>query len=189
MRSPMASFVGLTVGLSALLAWGSTAWAAASLTATPSPVSAGGSITFSGNVPNTGTASCAPGDAATLTSTAAFFPPDGFGPMAPRDASGNFQITYAVPSSTVPNTYTVGIRCGGGNTGVGIPVIVTAQVSQVPSGAPQAGLGGASSRGKDAIGWLAGAAVAAVAAVAFGLTTRSRRRRATASGSGSTDQL
>jgi hypothetical protein len=72
-----------------------------------------------------------------VTSEAALFPPDGFGPTATRDSDGSFAIDYTVPASTTPGTYTVGLRCGGGNVGVG------ASLTVVPSGGPATGAGGA----------------------------------------------
>jgi hypothetical protein len=86
-----------------------------SITVSPSTAAPGATVTFSGNIPAAG--DCPPGSAG-LTSTAALFPPDGFGPPAPSDADGNFQVTYTIPAATAPGTYTIGMRCGGGNVGV-----------------------------------------------------------------------
>ncbi|HEX2851039.1 MAG TPA: hypothetical protein VHN98_10820, partial [Acidimicrobiales bacterium] len=83
----------------------------ASLTATPSAVIAGQPVRFDGGIPVDG---CPRADAATLVATAAFFPPDGFGPSTTRDAAGSFTVTYTVPSSTPPGAYDIGVRCGGG---------------------------------------------------------------------------
>jgi hypothetical protein len=149
--------------------------ATAAVVVSPSTVAVGGTVTISGLVPTSGTASCASGEAATVTSTVGLFPLGGFGPQAARSAAGSFSVTYTVPLSTPAATYVVGLRCGGGNVGVSTVVHVVAQVQQVPVGAPEAGLGGASAAGHPK-GWLVAAAVAAAAAVllaGFGL----RRRR------------
>jgi hypothetical protein len=105
-----------------------TAAPSASPKITVSPTSAhpGDAIAISGQVPTTGTAACRSGDAVALTSTAALFPPDGTGPQGPRDASGNFGITYKIPGSTPPGAYTIGMRCGGGNVGIQATLQVTA---------------------------------------------------------------
>jgi hypothetical protein len=111
--------------------------AAASITVSPSSVAAGGTVSFSGVVPTSGTAFCAPG-AATLIDGDALFPPDGFGPLAPRNASGAFHVTFHVPASTPPGTYTVGLRCGGGNVGVTTRLTVTSPRGAAPvRGAPR----------------------------------------------------
>ena len=86
----------------------------ASITVSPSTAAQGDTVTISGNHPIAG--DCAPG-AARLTSTADLFSPDGFGPQVPSDASGNFTMTYTIPTSTPPGTYRIGMRCGGGNLG------------------------------------------------------------------------
>src|SRR5262249_33899486 len=109
----------------ALLMQTSVAGAAASITVSPSSASPGSTVTVSGNVPVSGTASCAPDDAAQLTSTADLFPPDGFGPQATRDASGNFQVQYVIPATTPPGSYSIGMRCGGGNVGITATLRVT----------------------------------------------------------------
>jgi hypothetical protein len=146
---------------------------------TPSTVAVGGTVTISGLVPTSGTASCASGEAATVTSTVGLFPQGGFGPQAARSATGAFTVSYTVPLSTPPATYVVGLRCGGGNVGVSAVVHVVAQVQQVPVGAPQAGLGGASAAGH-ATGWLvAGAGAAAAAVLLAGFSLRRRRAGAT----------
>jgi hypothetical protein len=81
-----------------------------------------------------------------------------------------------VPTSTPPGTYDVGLRCGGGNVGVFASVHVTAQVQQVPTGAPQAGMGGASSAASPD-GWIASGVIASLVAAGFALLAISRRRR------------
>ena len=104
-----------------------TAAPSASPKITVSPTSAhpGDAIAISGLVPTTGTAACPSGDAVVLTSTAALFGPDGTGPQATRDASGNFGITYKIPGSTPTGSYTIGMRCGGGNVGIQTALQVT----------------------------------------------------------------
>jgi hypothetical protein len=108
---------GIAVGASA------PAWASAGISVNPSTASPGDSVAISGNVPTT---DCPSTDAAQLTSTADLFPPDGFGPQATRDGSGNFNTNYAIPSSTPPGAYRIGVRCGGGNVGVSADLQVTA---------------------------------------------------------------
>jgi alpha-L-fucosidase len=175
----MAATGGFCLGA---LLWAAPALAAGSIAVSPSTVPAGGTVTISGSVPTTGSASCAPGDAAMITSVAALFPPDGFGPQAARDTQGGFSVSYTVPASTPPGTYALGVRCGGGNVGVSTDLTVTAQVQRVPSGAPAAGLGGASRVSADRGGWVAAGALAAL--LAAGLAgagvwrARDRRRRA-----------
>jgi hypothetical protein len=107
------------------------AQAGASVTVSPSSTPAGGTVRFSGVVPT----GCE-GDV-TLTSTAALFAPDGFGPQAPRDAMGAFQVNFQVPGSTPPGTYTVGVRCGGGNVGVSTSLMVTSAPAAPMRGAPR----------------------------------------------------
>jgi hypothetical protein len=103
---------------------GSAFPAGSSITVSPASIPAGGTVSFSGVVPTSGTPSCGPG-AATLTDSSALFPPDGFGPQAARNGSGQFHVTFHVPASTPPGTYSVGIRCGGGNVGVATSLTVT----------------------------------------------------------------
>lgn len=125
--------------------------AAGTVTVSPSVVPAGGTVTVSGSV---SVADCPASTPVILTDTA-LFPPDGFGPTVARNASGAFSTSYTVPASTPAGAYSVGLRCGGGNVGVSAAVRVTPQVSQVPSGAPQAGLGGASRSDRPSMGWIA----------------------------------
>lgn len=93
-----------------------------SIMVSPATAAQGDTVTISGNHPIAG--DCAPGDAR-LTSTAELFPPDGFGPLVPSDASGNFTMTYTIPTSTPPGTYSIGMRCGGSNIGVSATLQVT----------------------------------------------------------------
>src|SRR5579859_6738800 len=92
----------------------------ASIMVSPATVPIGGDVTISGVVPTTGPASCPQPDGVTITSTAQFFPGDGFGPTVSRDATGAFQVVYTVPASTPPGMYAIGMRCSGGNVGVKI---------------------------------------------------------------------
>jgi hypothetical protein len=92
--------------------------AQARLSVRPHQVHPGGHVRITGLIPTSGPQSCPAGDPAIPTSSAALFPPDGFGPAAPRSSSGRFRIRYAVPSSTPAGTYLIGVRCGGGNVGV-----------------------------------------------------------------------
>ena len=105
--------------------------AGASVTVSPASTPAGGTVSFNGVVPTSGTPSCAPGPA-TLTDSAALFPPDGFGPQASRNASGAFHVTFHVPGSTPPGTYSVGLRCGGGLVGVSTSLTVTRARAATP---------------------------------------------------------
>jgi hypothetical protein len=104
-----------------------------SISVSPSAVSAGSTVHISGSIP---VKKCPASDGATVTGEAALFPPDGFGPTATRDASGNFALDYVVPTSTPAGTYSVGLRCGGGNVGV------SASLTVVPGGGPATGAGG-----------------------------------------------
>ena len=88
----------------------------------------GDGVTITGVVPATGAASCPAGDAAQLTSTAGLFPPDGFGPQLPRDASGSFHGTFTIPKTTPLGTYSIGVRCGGGTVGITATLQVAATV-------------------------------------------------------------
>ncbi len=97
-----------------------------SITATPASAHPGDGVTIAGLVPTTGTIFCPATDATRLTSTAPLFPPDGLGPQVPRDATGNFHVTYTIPATTPPGKYTVGVRCGGGNVSVTATIQVTA---------------------------------------------------------------
>ncbi|MCU1343932.1 MAG: hypothetical protein JWL70_198 [Acidimicrobiia bacterium] len=121
-----AGLIGVTVALAAIVApgpWALEATAAPSIEVAPASVAPGGTITISGNVPLDG---CPAGDAAQLTSTAALFAPDGFGPSLQRDSAGSFHTTYTVTAPTGPGTYTIGVRCGGGNVGISVALNVTA---------------------------------------------------------------
>jgi hypothetical protein len=95
-----------------------------SIMVSPSTAAQGDTVTISGNVPVTGSRSCAPG-VVTLTSADLFAAAGGFGPQVPRDASGNFETTYTIPIDTPPGTYRIGMRCGGGNVGVTATLHVT----------------------------------------------------------------
>jgi hypothetical protein len=142
--------------------------AAASISVTPSTAAPGGTVVISGSIPTTGTQSCVAGDAPTITSVAALFPPDGFGPQAPRGTSGDFHVSYTIPSSTPAGSYTLGARCGGGNVGVSTTLTVL-------TGAPGAGLGGASRAGGDSAPWIAGGLAAGAAGAGIALAAARRR--------------
>lgn len=127
--------VGLAVALAmaAVLAAAPAYGASASITVSPSTVAAGNSVHISGSIP---VKKCPASDSATVTSEASLFPPDGFGPSATRDSNGDFALDYTVPASTAPGTYSVGLRCGGGNVGV------SASLTVAPAGGPATGAGG-----------------------------------------------
>jgi type 1 fimbria pilin len=107
-----------------------------SITVSPSTISPGGTVHISGSVSIQG---CPQSDDATIADSSALFPPDGFGPNVARNSNGDFATDYVVPTSTPPGTYTLTIRCGGGNVGVSARLVVIG----APSGAPQTGMGGA----------------------------------------------
>jgi hypothetical protein len=123
---------GLVAGLLAFVVFALGARGAAvadsQIAVSPSSAPQGGTVTISGNVPESGSGSCAPGDPAQLTSTADLFPPDGFGPQAARDASGAFRVGYTIPTATAQGSYNIGVRCGGGNVGVSATLRVTPPV-------------------------------------------------------------
>lgn len=112
----LAGALVLTLGAPAAAA-GATG-GSARLSVRPHSVHPGGRVVIAGLIPTRGPQACPAADQAIATSTAALFPPDGFGPAASRSASGHFRITYQVPSSTPPGSYRLGARCGGGNVGV-----------------------------------------------------------------------
>jgi hypothetical protein len=97
-----------------------------SITASPASAHPGDGLTIAGLVPTTGNIFCPATDATRLTSTAPLFPPDGLGPQVPRDATGNFHVTFTIPATTPPGKYTIGVRCGGGNVSVTATIQVTA---------------------------------------------------------------
>jgi hypothetical protein len=160
----------MAVSLATILLIVAPAAAEASLLVSPSTSAPGKSVQFTGSVPTSGAASCPAGDSVTLVATAALFPGDGFGPQAQRDASGDFIVVYTIPQSTPAGSYSIGMRCGGGNVGVAATLTVL-------SGAPQAGLGGASRGEGNPVPWIAGG-LAAIAAAAILSATAIRRRRA-----------
>jgi len=96
---------------------------AASVEVSPSSVAAGGTVQISGTLSGDAAASCSEG--VTLTSDAALFPPDGFGPQVSVAANGRFETDYTVPESTTAASYSIGLRCGGGNLGVSASLEVT----------------------------------------------------------------
>jgi type 1 fimbria pilin len=153
-----ASGLAALAALVVILAMATPAAAAnGTVVVTPTTVAAGGTIVISGSVSTT---ACPLPDGVTITSLTAVFPEAGFGPTVSRNASGAFSVTYTLPTSTPPGTYNLGMRCGGGNVGVGAALQVTAQVAQVPVAAPQAGLGGASHRDGHAAVWATAGGVA-----------------------------
>ena len=109
----VAGAFALTSVAAVLLA--SAASAASSITVSPSSAPRGSTVTS--------------GDPAQLTSTADLFPPDGLGPQAPRDAIGNFNITYTIPPTASSGAHSIGVRCGGGAVGVSAAL----QVTQTPT--------------------------------------------------------
>jgi hypothetical protein len=133
-RAGVVIALAVTVGAVApALLPGSAFPAGSSISVSPASIPAGGTVSVSGVVPTSGTPSCAPGPA-TLTDSAALFPPDGFGPQAARNASGQFHVTFHVSASAPPGTYSVGVRCGGGNVGVATSLTVTRARPAAPIG-------------------------------------------------------
>jgi hypothetical protein len=94
---------------------------APSITVSPSTAAQGDMVTISGNVPPS------PGECSEQVrlTDAELFPPDGFGPLVPLDANGDFETTYTIPTQTPPGAYSIGMRCGGGNVGVSATLHVT----------------------------------------------------------------
>jgi hypothetical protein len=116
----------ITLAISALfvgLAGPASAGPGSTISVRPNVVAAGHQVRISGSTP---VSDCPAEDAAILTSTAALFPPDGFGPAVPRNSSGAFSVVYRVPASTPAGLYQIGFRCGGGNVGVFASLRVTA---------------------------------------------------------------
>lgn len=113
----------LVVGLFVVVATASPAAASGDISVDPSTAAPGDTVTIAGTVPTDG---CPSGDGAQLTSTDVLFPPDGFGPQAPRDANGKFSIQFAIPATTPPGSYSIGVRCGGGNVGISAGLTVAA---------------------------------------------------------------
>lgn len=140
--------------------------ASASISVSPSAAPAGSTVHISGSIP---VKKCPASDGATITSDAALFPPDGFGPTATRDSQGAFAVDYTVPASTPPGNYTLGLRCGGGNVGVSATLTVT------PAGGPATGAGGAAHQSTGA--WTAiGATCLLLAAFLLAVRRRVARR-------------
>ena len=125
-----------TIAFGGLFAGAGAAWAHAILYHASPP--AGSTVHISGSIP---VKKCPASDGATITGESALFPPDGFGPTATRDSQGTFAIDYTVPTSTPAGSYSLGLRCGGGNVGVSTSLTVTA----APVGGPATGAGGAAS--------------------------------------------
>ncbi len=134
----------------ALIAWAVVAWAepvsaqtVASISVSPSTSSPGQIVVFSGSILTTGPSGCAAGSPVTLTAMTALFPSAGFGPQVQRAASGSFSVTYTIPSTTPVGSYSVGMRCGGGNVGVFTTLdVASAPVSgatTTPTGMPWSG--------------------------------------------------
>lgn len=160
---------GVTVALAvaAVLAAAPAYGANASISISPSTVSPGGSVHISGSIP---VKKCPASDSATVTSEASLFPPDGFGPSATRDSNGQFALDYTVPTSTAPGTYSVGLRCGGGNVGV------EASLTVAPTGGPATGAGGSAPSSSSFWTLMAGACFL-LAGVGVALRWRVARRK------------
>ncbi len=94
-----------------------------SITVSPTSTPRGGAVTIAGVVPTTGASLCPRADTAQLTST--LFP-SGLGPQVTRSATGAFTTSYTVPATATVGSYSIGIRCGGGNVGVSATLQVTA---------------------------------------------------------------
>jgi hypothetical protein len=139
--------------------------ASASISVSPPAAPAGSTVHISGSIP---VKKCPASDGATITSDSALFPPDGFGPTATRNSQGAFAVDYTVPTSTPPGSYTLGLRCGGGN--VGVSAILTVS----PAGGPETGAGGSAHH--SASTWTAvGVVCLLLAAILFGLRRRVAR--------------
>lgn len=159
--------VAVALSLAAVAAVAPAYGADASISVSPSTVSPGGTVHISGSIP---VKKCPASDSATVTSEAALFPPDGFGPSASRDSNGQFALDYTVPTSTAPGTYSVGIRCGGGNVGV------SASLTVAPAGGPATGAGGTAASSSSV--WTAiGGACLVLAGLVLALRWRVARRK------------
>ena len=137
-----------------------------SISVSPSVVAAGGTVHISGSVSIQG---CPQSDSAIITGIDVLLPPDGVGPSVARDAEGAFAVDYAVPSSTPPGTYQIGVRCGGGNVGVSASLTVI----DAPVGGPATGAGGTASG--SSLPWIA---VGALCLMGAGVLVAVRRRLA-----------
>lgn len=159
--------VAVALSLAAVAAVAPAYGADASISVSPSTVSPGGTVHISGSIP---VKKCPASDSATVTSEAALFPPDGFGPSASRDSNGQFALDYTVPTSTAPGTYSVDIRCGGGNVGV------SASLTVAPAGGPATGAGGTAASSSSV--WTAiGGACLVLAGLVLALRWRVARRK------------
>jgi hypothetical protein len=140
----------------------------ASIDVSPSTVQAGVAVHISGSVSVT---ACPTQDQATVTGDSELFPPDGFGPSVDRNSHGDFALDYTVPSSTPAGVYRIGLRCGGGNTGVSTQLTVT--------GAPVGGAatGGGGSAPRSSLPWtVAGSGALVLAGLGLALRRRLARR-------------
>ena len=192
-KAALTFWVAAAAAAVSLLVTGTAAAQTGNVSVTPSTVAAGAPVSISGTVPTSGPAACDPSDTATLTSTSDLFPPDGFGPQLPRDASGAFHTTYSVPAATPPGSYTIAVRCGGGNVGVGATLQVTTQGTTIPTttptstststSAPTSTPAPASGRTGGHSGWVTFVAVVAAALAVLAIATiavrKGRRRSAT----------
>lgn len=151
---------GLVAGVGMSLATPALAQGNASLVVSPSAVAPGQAVTFAGHV-DVASGECRAGDTLFLTSASALFSPDGR-LNATLNSAGDFSTRFQVSSHTPPATYSVGLRCGGGNLGVEETLRITSQVTEVPSGAAQTGDGGAA--GAEGLNLLIAGGLALVAA-------------------------
>jgi hypothetical protein len=164
---------GLTVAVAAA---GTAAAVPASLAVAPGTVVAGGSVHITGTC-EASTEGFAISSAFLHDSTHDFA---GVGAASfTSDGAGSFAADAQIPVSTVPGTYTVTGRCGGGNLGVSATLIVTS-AGQVPTSVP-AGSGGraaatsADQHQKELV--LGGAGLLVAAAGAGGLVRFRRQAR------------
>jgi hypothetical protein len=164
----MKAAVVLAVGACAWLGVMATPASANSITVTPSSVSAGGTVTLSGDILVNGKPGCGAPGTVTLLSPAFV----GLGEFAgegavdlPVDATGHFSAQVTLHTSVAVGTHMITGRCGGGNMGVSATLTVT--------GLPRTG--GAIGPVPDADAAAIGAALIAVGGLA---TIVSRRRRA-----------
>ena len=170
-RVLMALLVGLAgVGTGA----GVAVAAPAALHVSPGSVPSGGSVHVTG--------SCEPNTSGVAISSAFLHDAThdfaGVGAASfTTDAAGAFATDALIPAATAPGTYTVTARCGGGNLGVSVTLLVTA-AGGVPSGVPAGSGGGAAAMRAgtyDAQLLLGGIGLLLVAGGTFGLA---RLRRA-----------
>jgi hypothetical protein len=133
-RIPRFAALAIALGLALpLVSTGSAS--AATISANPSTVVAGGQVTVSGDVLANGTPGCTvPGEVTLISPAFAGLGEFAGTPatVATADASGNFSTTVTIAASVAPGTYDITGRCGGGNLGVTGSITVMAGTVTIP---------------------------------------------------------